>query len=149
MAGRTVHALGQDGFTGCCGKPVSTLGMGAIFTDDPDEVTCEPWASKFAEHQKQQALKQREGDQPLPVPNDYPDIQTQVIADLVKRREVGIERYGTPLQPWNGRDPVRDLYEELLDGACYAKQILVERLHLLNRIAELEAEILDLKGRQS
>jgi hypothetical protein len=72
-------------------------------------------------------MKQRAGDQPLPVVNDQPDIQSQVIADIEARRLVGIERYGTALQPFNGRDVLRDIYEELLDAACYVKQAMVER----------------------
>jgi hypothetical protein len=72
-------------------------------------------------------LKHRPGDQPLPVKNDAPDIQSQVIADIEERRKVGISRYGTALQPHNGRDALRDLYEELLDGAMYVKQAMVER----------------------
>lgn len=73
-----------------------------------------------------ETLRQREGDQPLPVPNDREDVQSLVMADLAARREVGIQRYGTALQPFNGRSALRDLYEELLDAACYARQRLVE-----------------------
>lgn len=72
-------------------------------------------------------FKLREGDQPLPVINDAPDIQTQVVADIADRRQVGISRYGTALQPHNGRDALRDLYEELLDAVMYVKQVMVER----------------------
>lgn len=72
-------------------------------------------------------LRERPGDQPLPVPNDHPDIQSQVIADIEARRELGIQRYGSALKPHNGRDALRDLYEELIDAACYAKQAMVER----------------------
>lgn len=72
-------------------------------------------------------LKQRPGDQPLPTPNQHADIQSQVIADIKERRQVGISRYGTALQPFNGRDALRDLYEELLDGAMYVRQAMVER----------------------
>jgi hypothetical protein len=72
-------------------------------------------------------LRQRDGDQPLPVPNSEPDIQSRVITDIVARRELGISRYGTALQCHNGRDALRDLYEELLDGAMYARQLLAER----------------------
>lgn len=72
-------------------------------------------------------MKLREGDQPLPVRNDAPDIQSQVIADIEARRLVGIERYGTALQPHNGRDALRDAYEEALDLAMYLKQAMVER----------------------
>jgi hypothetical protein len=65
---------------------------------------------------REDGLKLREGDQQLPVVNDEQDIQSRVIADIRERREVGIGRYGTALQPHNGRDALRDLYEELLDG---------------------------------
>lgn len=69
----------------------------------------------------------REGDsQPLPIPNGSRDIQSLVIEDIQRRREVGIRRYGTPLQAHNGRNALRDLYEELLDGAMYARQRLEE-----------------------
>lgn len=71
--------------------------------------------------------KLREGDQQLPVPNKEPDIQSQVIKDIVERREVGIQRYGTALQPHNGRDALRDAYEEAIDLAMYLKQLIVER----------------------
>ena len=70
----------------------------------------------------------REGDsQPLPKLNDLPDIQSMVIADIEARRQVGIERYGTALQPNNGRNALQDLYEELVDAAMYIKQFLVEQ----------------------
>lgn len=72
-------------------------------------------------------MKQREGDQALPVKNDRPDIQTLVIADIESRKAIGIERYGTALQPFNGRDSLRDAYEESIDLAMYLKQTMVER----------------------
>lgn len=72
-------------------------------------------------------LKQRPGDQPLPVPNKELDIQSQVIEDIVERRKVGISRYGTALQPFNGRDALQDAYEEAMDLAIYLKQCIVER----------------------
>lgn len=72
-------------------------------------------------------LKQRDGDQPLPVVNDSDSIQSMVIADIAERTKVGIERYGTALQPFNGRDALRDAYEESLDLATYLKQAIVER----------------------
>lgn len=73
------------------------------------------------------SLKQRDGDQPLPIANDHPDIQSQVIADIEKRRQVGIQRYGTALQPHNGRDMLLDAYEEAMDLCIYLKGCLVER----------------------
>lgn len=66
-------------------------------------------------------------EQPMPTPTGAPSVQEMVIADIHARMQVGLERYGTLLQPGNGRDALRDLYEELLDGACYARQAIAER----------------------
>ena len=74
-----------------------------------------------------QALKLRDGDQPLPVINDGPCIQDLVAEDIAARKAVGIQRYGTPLQPHNGRDTLRDAYEEALDLAMYLRQAIYER----------------------
>lgn len=72
-------------------------------------------------------LKLREGDQPLPTVNDRQDIQSMVIADITARRQVGIQRYGTALQAHNGRDMLRDAYEEALDLAIYLRGVIEER----------------------
>lgn len=50
-----------------------------------------------------------------------------VIADITARRQVGIQRYGTALQAHNGRDMLRDAYEEALDLAIYLRGVLEER----------------------
>lgn len=71
--------------------------------------------------------KQREGDQPLPTINDHACVQDEVIKDIEERKQVGIKRYGTTLQPFNQRDALQDLYEELIDACCYIKQVLLER----------------------
>lgn len=69
----------------------------------------------------------REGDsQDLPTVNEFEDVQSAVIRDIEARRLVGISRYGTALQPFNGRSALLDLYEELLDAAMYVKQKLIE-----------------------
>lgn len=54
-------------------------------------------------------------------------MQTLVIADVEQRRAVGIERYGQGLKPHDGRDNLRDLYEELLDAAIYCRKQIYER----------------------
>ncbi|MGH3795969.1 MAG: hypothetical protein ACRDSP_13890 [Pseudonocardiaceae bacterium] len=67
-------------------------------------------------------------EQPSPIPRPgVPSVQAAVRADLESRERLGIERYGTPLQPHNGRDGIRDAYEEALDLACYLRQVLIER----------------------
>lgn len=72
-------------------------------------------------------LRLRPGDQPLPVPNDRLLIHDLVAADIQARKELGTRRYGTPLQPFNGRDALLDAYQEALDLAVYLKQAIVER----------------------
>ena len=66
-------------------------------------------------------------EQPMPIPNGRPSVQGLVRADLEERERVGVQRYGTPLQAHNGRDALRDAYEEALDLACYLRQAIEER----------------------
>lgn len=68
----------------------------------------------------------RPGDQPNPTSGVGPDIQPLVIADLQARYELGKARYGTGLKAFNGRDGLRDLYEELMDAIMYTRQIMEE-----------------------
>lgn len=65
----------------------------------------------------------REGDQPLPVEGQGGDLIGEVIDRLEERRAVGLRRYGKPLRAFNGREAPRDLEDELLDGAAYARQV--------------------------
>lgn len=76
-------------------------------------------------------------DQPPPEKSDRPQITDLVIVDLEERRRVGIERYGTPLQPHNGRDALVDLYQELQDALLYIRQEIEER----SRPASVQATI--------
>jgi len=72
-------------------------------------------------------------EQPAPVVNDGPCIQDLVIQDMEGRKVVGLRRYGTLLQPFNGRDALRDAYEEALDLAQYLRQAIEERDALLRK----------------
>ena len=45
-----------------------------------------------------------------------------LLAAMRERRELGIQRYGKPLQYANGRDPLIDAAQELLDAAVYLRQ---------------------------
>jgi hypothetical protein len=65
--------------------------------------------------------------QPLPVASDAPIAHRMVQADLDARLELGIRRYGQPLQPFNGRDSLRDAYEEALDLVVYLRTLLYEQ----------------------
>ena len=66
-------------------------------------------------------------DQPPPIPSDRPAVWDLVIADMQDRDRIGRERYGTPLQPHNGRDALVDAYQEALDLAVYLRQAIAER----------------------
>ena len=66
-------------------------------------------------------------EQPAPKKNNGPCIQNLVIRDIEGRKAVGLERYGTLLQPFNGRDALRDAYEEALDLCQYLRQAIEER----------------------
>lgn len=66
-------------------------------------------------------------EQPAPIPNDSTPIVDLVIKDMEERKRIGIERYGVALQANNGRDALRDTYEELLDACIYIKQVMIER----------------------
>ena len=67
---------------------------------------------------------------PQPPPNSDPN--TPAVWDLVRqdidaRDEAGRVKYGTPLIADNGRDPLIDLYQELLDALVYTRQELWKR----------------------
>lgn len=49
-----------------------------------------------------------------------------VLADLSDRIDVGEQKYGTRLKTNNGRDPILDAYQKLLDASHYLKQAQIE-----------------------
>ncbi len=74
-------------------------------------------------------------EQPMPLPNDGPSMHDLVCQDMMARKALGLSRYGSLLQANNGRDALRDLYEELLDAACYIRQLIEERDATLRQAA--------------
>ena len=64
--------------------------------------------------------------EPKPVKNNHKPVWDMVIEDMEHRKNVGHEKYGTHLQPFNGRDALVDLYQELLDAAVYIRQLIAE-----------------------
>lgn len=79
--------------------------------------------------------------EPAPVKNDQPAIADIVAAELVAmgssvakkvaqdvmaRKAFGMAKYGTALQPFNGRNSHMDLYQELVDALKYARLLLFE-----------------------
>jgi hypothetical protein len=66
----------------------------------------------------------------------YPELQDAIAA----RAEVGFKRYGTYLQPDNGRCPCIDGFQETLDNMNYLAQEWVEAM---TSNSPLEAEIME------
>lgn len=65
--------------------------------------------------------------QPDPIITDGAFVKDAVIADIEELCERRRVKYGTHLQAHNGRDALQDAYEELIDGALYLKQVIMER----------------------
>lgn len=97
------------------------------------------------------SYRQRPGDQPLPCPvpgaisshqwviNDLamdgsmpPGLFEAVRARIKAREELGISRYGQLLQPGNGRDVMRDVWEETVDQVAYLATAYREGAPVLN-----------------
>ena len=65
-------------------------------------------------------------EQPNPTPNTSTPTWELVMRDMENRNMAGVEKYGTPLQPKNGRNSLQDAYEEALDLAVYLKNAIIE-----------------------
>lgn len=77
------------------------------------------------------------GNQAAPVANTGPSAHDLVVSDLRQRKEFGFEKYGTELQPDNGRDSLQDAYEEVLDLAVYLRNAIEERTRRRARVAKI------------
>lgn len=64
--------------------------------------------------------------EPMPTPNQLPAMWPLVIADMQARHELGVAEYGTVLQPFNRRNALNDLKNELLDACVYLQQLQFE-----------------------
>lgn len=65
--------------------------------------------------------------QPAPKPNDRPAAWGLVMQDMSERDAFGMAKYGTRLQPFNGRDALVDAYQEALDLVVYLRTAIYER----------------------
>jgi hypothetical protein len=62
-----------------------------------------------------------------PIPNSRQAVWELVMEDMKKRNDFGVAKYGTPLQAFNGRDALKDAYEEALDLCVYLRTAIEER----------------------
>jgi len=65
--------------------------------------------------------------EPPPIKNNHPAVWDLVLNDMKERDETGKQKYNTRLQPFNGRDPLVDAYQEALDLVVYLRQAIYER----------------------
>ena len=72
-------------------------------------------------------------DQPMPTYAVGTAIADLVIADIEQRKQSGFERYGTLL---NGRIPLVDAYQEVIDLALYCRQQIEGQAQLLEAVDE-------------
>lgn len=60
-----------------------------------------------------------------------------------ERREIGIKRYGTPLQAFNGRNVIEDLLAEKFDSLAYIEQTIVEKPALTRTMIKMFEETIE------
>lgn len=71
-------------------------------------------------------VRDPETDQPLPVPGTV-SVQDALIRAIEQRRDMGVRKYGRPLEAHNGRDALLDAWQEAVDLAAYLTQMRLER----------------------
>jgi hypothetical protein len=64
--------------------------------------------------------------EPTPVKNGHPACWDMVKKDISARDEYGKNKYGTRLQPFNGRNIAVDVFQETMDAVVYARQLVYE-----------------------
>ena len=74
---------------------------------------------------------------------------------MVERRTIGIERYQTVLQAFNGRKAIDDLLAEQLDSLAYSEQVAIETPELTNEMLNWQRitinsihKLIDFKSKQ-
>lgn len=55
------------------------------------------------------------------------DVNKELRKHLKARAKFGQKKYGVTLTPWNGRNSLKDVREEILDTAVYLTQAIMER----------------------
>lgn len=97
-----------------------------LYMAEEEEARKAKWAEIEKKLQEQADLSRKE---PMPVKNELPAVWDLVIKDIKDRDEFGTKKYNTRLQPFNGRNVLVDLYQELLDAVVYVRQLIYENEH--------------------
>jgi hypothetical protein len=59
---------------------------------------------------------------------NLPIIHDLILKDIEFRRDHGLKKYKIPLQPFDGNDPLVELYQEMLDKMIYFRMLIFERI---------------------
>lgn len=65
--------------------------------------------------------------EPAPVITEGAVVWHFVVNAVKARVEMGVQKYGTPLQAGNGRDALMDAFQEAIDLVMYLGQVILER----------------------
>lgn len=71
------------------------------------------------------------------------EVKELLISDIKLRDKTGEKKYGVRLQPNNGRNSVKDAYEEVLDALVYTRTAIAEEV---GRLVKTETTQMKLAG---
>lgn len=72
---------------------------------------------------------------------ENPAVIDILIEELLGRKQLGMERYGVPLYPFNGRDMLQESLEEALDHVVYTRAAMLERAAMQDKIYALQDQL--------
>jgi hypothetical protein len=124
-------------------RRASEVEVAVFFEHDPrcvrpheDHAAC-TWLQEPLQVQEPPRNDQQVGGQIRPVPSGEKPSWAVVIDDMKARDDHGRQKYGTPLQPNNGRDSLWDAYEESLDQTVYLRNAIDEHRARISRLEAL------------
>lgn len=77
-------------------------------------------------------------EQQPPEDGTGPDCWELVLDDMESRRALGVEKYGKPLRPDNGRNALVDAYQESLDLVVYLRAAIEQNKALTEELSALK-----------
>lgn len=77
--------------------------------------------------------------EPEPVHNSNPAVWDKIIELIKQRDQMGLNKYGTRLQPFNERYSIVDLFQELMDGIAYCYQLMYELEYIWETITTIRS----------
>lgn len=130
------------------GGGVQCTSCSALLTADVNRYrTGKGWyCQKCWDADKDSQPSKRLKPQPPPEKNDLPHVWDLVIKDMHERDQWAAGKYGTHLQPFNGRDALIDAYQEALDLSVYLRQAMYESHEgLKKKLKEHESHPLEVR----